>query len=125
MRYRFPYAAPGARIGLLGGSFDPAHDGHAHITREAIKRFQLDFIWWLVSPGNPLKERGPKPLGRRVRFARQVMQHPRVKVTSLEADLGTRFTAQTLRALQDRFPRVQFTWLMGADNLVQFNQWQD
>lgn len=110
---------------MLGGSFDPAHAGHAHITREALKRFGLDRVWWLVSPGNPLKSRGPAPLDARIAQARAVMDHPRVTVTGIEARLGTRCTAQTLRALQDLYPRQRFVWLMGADNLAQFHLWQD
>jgi len=121
----FPYAAAGQVIGLLGGSFDPAHEGHAHITREALKRFGLDRVWWLVSPGNPLKEHGPAPLPQRVAQACKIMQHPSVNVTDLEAHLGTRYTAQTLAALRARYPRVRFVWLMGADNLAQLHQWQD
>lgn len=112
-------------IGLLGGSFDPAHEGHAHITREAIKRFGLDRVWWMVSPGNPLKAHGPAPMASRLTRAREVMQHPRVEVTDIEAHLGTRYTAQTLAALRARYPGVRFVWLMGADNLAQFDQWQD
>ncbi|WP_249218824.1 nicotinate-nucleotide adenylyltransferase [Falsirhodobacter algicola] len=112
-------------IGLLGGSFDPAHAGHVHITREAMTRFGLDRVWWLVSPGNPLKPRGPRPLEERMAHARTVMRHPRVAVTDLEARIGTRHTAQTLRALQARYPGVRFVWLMGADNLVQFHRWED
>ncbi|HSF64543.1 MAG TPA: nicotinate-nucleotide adenylyltransferase [Paracoccaceae bacterium] len=123
MRTGFPRAARGQVIGLLGGSFDPAHEGHAHITREALKRFGLDAVWWLVSPGNPLKTRGPAPLADRMARARAVMRHPRVTVTDIEARLGTRYTAQTLRALQARYPGVRFVWLMGADNLAQFHRW--
>lgn len=119
----FPYARAGQVIGLLGGSFDPAHEGHAHITREALKRFGLDRVWWLVSPGNPLKAHGPAPLSARMAQARAVMQHPRVKVTDLETQLGTRYTAATLAALVRRYPGVRFVWLMGADNLAQFHQW--
>tara|TARA_R110002049_G_scaffold44333_3_gene129822 strand:- start:57571 stop:58254 length:684 start_codon:yes stop_codon:yes gene_type:complete len=125
LRHTIPYAARGQVIGLLGGSFDPAHEGHAHITREAIKRFGLDRVWWLVSPGNPLKSHGPAPLSQRLERAGEVMQHPRVAVTDIEAQLGTRYTAQTLRALQGRYPGVRFVWLMGADNLAQFHLWQD
>lgn len=110
---------------MLGGSFDPAHAGHAHITREALKRFGLDRVWWLVSPGNPLKARGPAPLDQRVAHARQIIRHPRVDVTDIEAHLGTRHTAQTLAALQTRYRGVRFVWLMGADNLAQLHQWQD
>ena len=113
------------KIGLLGGSFDPPHAGHVHITHEALKRFDLDRVWWLVSPGNPLKARGPAPLSERMAAARAIMRHPRVTVTGIEAELGTRYTAETLTALHKRFPHHQFVWLMGADNLVQFHLWQD
>ena len=112
-------------IGLLGGSFDPAHGGHAHITREALKRFGLDRVWWLVSPGNPLKARGPAPLADRMAAARAVMQHPKVIVTDIEARLGTRATADTLVTLRRVYPGVRFVWLMGADNLAQFHQWHN
>lgn len=121
----FPYACSGQTIGLLGGSFDPAHAGHAHITREALKRFGLDRVWWMVSPGNPLKARGPAPIEQRMQRAREVMDHPRVEITDIERQLGTRYTAQTLRALQARYLGVRFVWLMGADNLAQFHLWQD
>lgn len=120
-----PYAAPGQVIGLLGGSFDPAHAGHAHITREALKRFGLTRVWWLVSPGNPLKSRGPEPLEKRMSHARQVMQHPHVSVTGIEAQLGSRYTAETLAKLRRLYPQVRFVWLMGADNMAQFHLWQD
>jgi nicotinate-nucleotide adenylyltransferase len=112
-------------VGLLGGSFDPAHGGHVHITLEAMKRFGLDRVWWLVSPGNPLKAQGPAALDRRMAAARQVMQHPRVEVSDFEARAGTRYTAETLRALQVAHPGVRFVWLMGADNLAQFHLWKD
>lgn len=125
MRYELPFAVPGQRIGLLGGSFDPAHAGHAHITREALKRFGLDRVWWMVSPGNPLKARGPAPLKQRMERAREVMRHPRVEVTDIEAHLGTRYTAQTLLQMRELYPHVKFVWLMGADNMAQFHLWQD
>ena len=121
----WPLARAGQSVGLLGGSFDPAHEGHAHITREALKRFGLDHVWWLVSPGNPLKMRGPAALSTRIQHARSVIQHPKVQVTGLEARLGTRYTAQTLRRLLPRYPGVRFVWLMGADNLAGFHHWQD
>ncbi|WP_404811411.1 nicotinate-nucleotide adenylyltransferase [Gemmobacter serpentinus] len=111
------------KVGLLGGSFDPAHAGHVHITREALRRFGLDRVWWLVSPGNPLKARQPAPMAQRLAHARALMQHPRVQITDLEARLGTRFTAATLRKLRAIYPGVRFVWLMGADNLVQFHRW--
>lgn len=125
MRQGFPIARAGEIIGLLGGSFDPAHQGHVHITREALKRFGLDRVWWLVSPGNPLKERGPAPMAQRLKHARGIMQHPRVLVTDIEERLGTRYTAETLSRLQAIYPRVRFVWLMGADNLAQFHRWQE
>lgn len=122
-RAGLPLAQPGMVIGLLGGSFDPAHAGHVHITELALKRFGLDRVWWLVSPGNPLKAHGPAPLSTRLIEARQIMQDPRVCVTGIEAQLGTRMTADTIAALQKLYPRVNFVWLMGADNLVQFDRW--
>ena len=123
--YGFPAAKAGQVIGLLGGSFDPPHAGHAHITREAMKRFRLDALWWLVSPGNPLKVNGPAPLADRMQAARALMRHPRVVIGDLEARLGTRHTAQTLKALHRRYPGVRFVWLMGADNLAQLHRWQN
>lgn len=116
----------GLRVGLLGGSFNPAHEGHAHITREALKRLKLDFVWWLVSPQNPLKSRDDMAgLDARMEGAHAVIGHaPRVLVTALETALGTRFTADTLQALTARFPRTRFVWLMGADNLEQIPRWQ-
>ncbi len=112
-------------IGLLGGSFDPPHAGHVHITRTALVRFGLDQVWWLVSPANPLKSVGPRPLSERMQAARAIMRHPRVTITDVESHLGTRYTAQTLRALRAMYPGVRFVWLMGADNLAQLDQWQD
>lgn len=120
-----PHARPGAKIGLLGGSFDPPHDGHVHITRWALRRFRLDEVWWLISPGNPLKERGPAAMSRRIAAAEAIIPDRKVIVTDIEAQLGTRYTADTLRELKKRYPGVRFTWLMGADNLVQFHLWED
>jgi nicotinate-nucleotide adenylyltransferase len=125
VRHHYPYAAPGQVVGLLGGSFDPAHAGHADITREALKRFGLDQVWWLVSPGNPLKAQGPAALELRMARAAEVMRHPKVQITDIEAKLGTRYTAQTLAKLRQIYPQVRFVWLMGADNLAQFHLWQD
>lgn len=116
--------APGLRIGLLGGSFDPPHDGHVHITRWALRALGLDCVWWLVSPGNPLKPRGPAELARRLAAAKALMRHPRVRVTDVEARLGARFTADTLALLAARFPAARFVWLMGADNLARFHLWE-
>ena len=124
MQAGFPPTAPGLTVGLLGGSFDPAHEGHVHLTLEALRRFRLDRIWWLVSPGNPLKARGPAPLAARMAGARALMRHPRVVVTDIEARLGTRHTVTTLKALRRRWPRVRFVWLMGADNLASLHRWE-
>lgn len=95
------------------------------ITREALRRFGLDRVWWLVSPGNPLKSHGPAPMNERIARAREIMCDPRVDVTGIEADLGTRYTAQTLVRLIRLYPGVRFVWLMGADNLAQFHRWED
>lgn len=123
MRQGFPHAERGQVVGLLGGSFDPAHDGHVHITREAIKRLHLDQVWWLVTPGNPLKSRQPAPMEVRLAHARRVMRHPKVTVTDLELRLKTRFTYATIARLQAMYPGVTFVWLMGADNLAQLHRW--
>lgn len=124
MRHDLPFAMPGQVIGLFGGSFDPPHDGHLHVSREALKRFGLDRVWWLVSPGNPLKTNGPAPLEKRMTAARALIRHPRVTATDIEAQIGTRYTAATLDALMRLYPGVRFVWLMGADNLAQFHRWQ-
>ena len=125
MRHEIPHARPGQVIGLLGGSFDPAHAGHVHITRAALRLFGLDRVWWLVSPGNPLKRHGPAPMEDRIARARAMIRDPRVSVTDFEARAGTRYTAETIAALQAAYPGVRFVWLMGADNMVQFDRWQD
>ncbi|MHA6263489.1 nicotinate-nucleotide adenylyltransferase [Arenibacterium sp. CAU 1754] len=125
MRNRFPYARAGQTIGLLGGSFDPPHAGHVHITKQALKRFGLDRVWWLVTPGNPLKAQGPAPLPERMAAARALMQDPRVTVTDIEAQLNTRVTADTVAALATLYPGVRFVWLMGADNLASFHLWKN
>ena len=125
MKSQLPFAVPGQTIGLLGGSFDPPHSGHVHITLQALKRFGLDRVWWLVSPGNVLKDRGPAPMEDRINACRQIMQHPKVKISDMEARLGTRATADTIAALIARYPGVSFVWLMGADNLAQLHRWQN
>lgn len=124
LRSGFPTAKPGQTIGLLGGSFDPPHEGHVHISDEAIKRFGLDHIWWLVSPGNPLKPKGPAPIEQRITAAKALINDPRVVVSDVEAHIGTRFTAETLDRLLGLYPGVRFVWLMGADNLAQFHLWE-
>ncbi len=111
-------------VGLLGGSFNPAHQGHRYISLSAITRLGLDEVWWLVSPQNPLKDsRSLLGLDERVRRAREIVRHPGIRVTDIECRLGTRFTADTVVALKRRFPAIRFVWLMGADNLLQIPKW--
>ena len=113
------------RVGLLGGSFNPAHPGHLHVARLALRRLRLAQVWLLVSPGNPLKPNsGMAPLAERVASAGRIADGRRVVATGIEARLRTRYTFDTLRALRLRFPRVRFVWLMGADNLEQLPRWQ-
>jgi len=113
-------------VGLLGGSFNPAHRGHRHASLEALRRLKLDQVWWLVSPQNPLKSSaGIAPLAERMAAARAVAHHPDIKVLDLETQLGTRYTIDTLRALRHFYPRTRFVWLMGADNLRQLRHWRD
>jgi nicotinate-nucleotide adenylyltransferase len=110
----------------LGGSFNPPHEAHRAASLLALKRLRLDHVWWLVTPGNPLKDtRALPPLTARIAAARRVARHPRIHVTGIEAALGTRFTIDTLAALKRRCPRVRFVWLMGADNLPQFHRWRN
>lgn len=124
--HRLPPHAPGLRIGLFGGSFNPAHDGHRMASLTALSRLQLDRIWWLVTPGNPLKNNRALPsLSERIRYARKVADHGKIQVTGVEAGLRTRYTADTLRALQRRCPGVNFVWIMGSDNLANFHRWNE
>ncbi len=122
---RLPPFAPGMRVGLLGGSFNPPHGGHALITRLALRRLRLDRVWWLVTPGNPLKSQGElAALQARVEAARRLVAGPRVSVTDVEACIGARFTYETLAWIRRRAPSVHFVWIMGADNLTQFHRWR-
>ena len=116
---------PGTTVGLLGGSFNPPHIGHVHITEQALKAFRLHNIWWLVSPGNPLKEKCPTSVESRVLECRKIIQNPKVLISDIELRLNTRFTAETLRKLFLLFPGVRFVWLMGADNLSNFHNWEE
>jgi len=123
---RLPPHAPGMRIGLFGGSFNPPHEGHLHVGRMALTRLRLDRLWWLVTPGNPLKERrGLASLEERMEAARLLARHPRITVTDIEAQLGVRYTIDTIRALRARCPGVHFVWIMGADGLAGFHRWRD
>src|ERR1700712_3325200 len=114
------------RIGLLGGSFNPAHSGHRAISLAAIAALGLDEVWWLVSPGNPLKPvAGMAPLAARLASARRVGRRAPLRPHAIEQRLGTRYPVDTLATLVRRYPGRRFIWLMGADNLVQFPQWRD
>lgn len=122
---RLPPAPAGLRIGLLGGSFNPAHAAHRALSLLALKRLGLDQVWWLVTPGNPLKDNRALPaLAERVRAAERVADHPRIKVTGAEAAFGTRYTYDMLVRVRRLRPGARFVWLMGADNLATFHLWQ-
>ena len=118
-----PLAYPGMTIGLFGGSFDPAHQGHAHVAETALKRLGLDRVWWLVSPQNPLKPKS-SPIAERLASAARVARGSRMLVTDIETRLGCRYTYQTLRMLKRHFPGVRFVLIMGADNLEHFHKWK-
>lgn len=124
MRLGSPLAYPGMKIGLFGGSFDPAHEGHAHVARTALKRMGLDQVWWLVSPQNPLKPKSG-PFEQRFESARAHARGANMVVTDLERRLGSRYTYQTLRALKLLYPGVRFSLIMGADNLAHFRRWKN
>lgn len=116
----------GRTVGLLGGSFNPAHEGHRYISLMAMKRLGLDAVWWMVSPQNPLKStKDMAPLAARMQSARRASHHPKIVVTDIEQHLGTRYTADTLARLRQYFPQTRFVWLMGTDNLRQVHRWQD
>ncbi len=119
-----PYASPGQVIGLLGGSFNPPHAAHLMISETALKRLGLDKVWWIVSPGNPLKRRAETaPLAERIVQCRAMARNPHIIVTDFEADLKTPYTASTLAFLKARNPLVRYVWIMGADNLATFHRW--
>ena len=114
------------RTGLLGGSFNPAHKGHRAVSRHALERLGLDEMWWLVSPGNPLKpKKGMAPLAARLVSARRAARRAPIRPTAIETELGTVYTVDTLQALLRRYPKRRFLWVMGADNLAQFHRWRD
>ncbi len=125
LNVRPPLIASGQRIGILGGSFNPPHQGHLNISTMALKKLELDRIWWLVTPGNPIKsQQNLMDLRQRIDAATELSNHPRIDVTAFEASLPTNYTADTLTFLKRRFPSVDFVWLMGADNLATFHKWQ-
>jgi nicotinate-nucleotide adenylyltransferase len=125
LRVHAPLCRPGQRIGIMGGTFNPPHDGHRIAAEAALKRLNLDQVWWLITPGNPLKSLdGLSSLEGRMKLVEVFARGPRMKVTGFERELGTRYTAGTLSFLQRRFPAVRFVWIMGADNLASFDRWQ-
>ena len=121
----FPSVEPGLTIGLLGGSFDPPHEGHVHITKLALKIFNLSKIWWLVCPENPIKSVTPSDLNSRFLASKKIMKHPSVVITDLEKKFKTKYTFQTLIKLKKLYPSTKFVWLMGADNLINFHHWKN
>jgi len=122
---RLPPHPRGLKIGLFGGTFDPPHAAHRAACLLAMRRLGLDRIWWLVTPGNPLKDtRGLSPLAERIAAAKDLAAHPRIVVTGVEAEMHTRYTHDTVRTLIARCPGVHFVWIMGADNLRSFHRWQ-
>lgn len=122
---QLPFAGRGMRVGLFGGSFNPPHQGHRLVATQALKRLGLDAVWLLVSPGNPLKNHSDlAPLADRVAAARAVVAHPRIKVTGFEAAHGFAYTFDTLVFLKRTHPGTHFVWIMGADNLANFDQWE-
>jgi nicotinate-nucleotide adenylyltransferase len=124
LREAIPPYTDGMRIGLLGGSFNPPHQAHRDITLFAMKRLHLDRVWWLVTPGTPLKDQPPHGLAQRMEAARRLAHHPRIDVSCLESVIGTRYTIDTIAFLRRRCAAVRFVWIMGADNLAQFHRWK-
>ena len=120
-----PSVEPGLTIGLLGGSFDPPHEGHVHITKLALKIFNLSKIWWLVCPENPIKNVTPSDINSRFLASKKIMKHPSVVITDLERKFKTKYTYQTLIKLKKLYPSTKFVWLMGADNLINFHHWKN
>ena len=121
-----PPAFPNMRIGLLGGSFNPPHQGHRHISLAALARLRLDTLWWLVTPGNPLKSAARLPdLAERLSLAAEIAAHPAIQITGFEAALPTPYAIDTVHFLRRRFPRAHFVWIMGGDNLAQLHRWRD
>jgi nicotinate-nucleotide adenylyltransferase len=125
LRVRTPLCFPGQRIGIMGGTFNPPHEGHRIAADAAMKRLELDQLWWLITPGNPLKSRnGLSSLKKRMDLVRPFADGPKMKITGFERELGTSYTAATLEYLTRRYPGVRFVWIMGADNLASFDRWQ-
>lgn len=123
---RIPHIEPGMSVALFGGSFNPPHAGHLHVSEIALQRGRFDQVWWIVTPGNPLKDHDElQPLAIRIAKAEELVSDRRIKITAFEATLDTAYTERTLSYLVNRFPSVRFVWLMGADNLAGFHRWQN
>lgn len=123
---RLPAFEDGMTIGLFGGSFNPPHAGHVHVSKTALLRGALDQVWWLVTPGNPLKDTSNlESLAGRIQKCHELITHPAIKVTAIEAKYNLKFTQETLALLKRLAPRVNFVWIMGADNLKNFHKWQN
>ncbi len=122
---RMPLVCAGQRVGVMGGTFDPPHAAHAYVAETALARLELDWLWWLVTPGNPLKAGRPlPPLAERMAACRAMVSDPRIRVVGFEQQLGSAYTVDTLGFLKRRFPATRFVWVMGADGLVSFHRWR-
>lgn len=113
----------GLRVGLLGGSFDPPHEGHVHISLAAMNALKLDYVWWLVTPQNPLKSRKPLSLEARIKLSREIITHPRVLVSDLETQMGTNITYHSIKKLRRHFTKTDFVWISGMDNAHSLHTW--
>ena len=121
-----PHTERGMVIGLFGGSFNPPHAGHALVAEIALRRLGLDQLWWMVTPGNPLKNRADlAPLATRIKACEALVSDPRIKITAFEQSFGVTYTANTLRLIKAKNPLARFIWIMGADNLRSFHRWQN
>jgi nicotinate-nucleotide adenylyltransferase len=125
-RAALPHHTPGLRIGLFGGSFNPPHEAHRDVSLLAMKRLGLDRLWWLVTPGNPLKDtKDLPPVEQRVAAANELADHPRIAATGFEAVIGLKYSSDTINYLFRECPGVRFVWIMGADNLKGFHRWKN
>jgi len=111
------------RVGILGGSFNPPHEGHVHISLAAMKGLELDAIWWLVTPQNPLKEMNPAPMEERIKLCQDIAKHPKIIVSDLERDMGTQITYDSIKALKQKYPHTHFAWISGMDNALSLHKW--
>lgn len=115
----------GMRVGLLGGSFDPPHEGHVHISLAALQGLKLDAVWWLVTPQNPLKQKAPATLEQRMKWCRELVNHPKIMITDLEKHLGTTHSYETIKGIKKHFGRTDFVWITGMDNALSLHKWRN